>query len=201
MRSEHGLKMCYVDTETTGTDPDRHGIIQVAMIVEIGGKVEAEKEWLVRPHNDVEIDDRALEVNRRTRQEIQGSTFAPPDETFREIEEFLGQFVGKFNRADKLTPAGHNVGFDCNMLKSFWKRCGSDYYGSWFNWDAVDSLALLRYLKAFGLLPPLKNLKLATVCEHFGIKLGEDAHDALADIKATRELVLFLAAKYLNRGV
>lgn len=189
-------KVCYVDTETTGTDPGKHGIIQVAMIIEIGVDVVAEKEWVVRPHATVKVETEALDVNGHCLEEILG--FPPPSEVFGEMEKFLGQHVNKFDRTDKLTPAGHNVGFDCNMLKSFWKRCGSDYYGSWFNWDAVDSLALLRYLKAFGLLPPLENLKLGTACKHFGIELGDDAHDALADIRATRKLVHLLRDRFLK---
>jgi DNA polymerase III epsilon subunit-like protein len=40
-------------------------------------------------------------------------------------------------------------------------------------------------------MPELDNYKLTTVCEFFGIEFK--AHDALADIKATRELEAHLA--------
>ena len=197
MQNTTPQKVCYFDTETTGTDPDTHGIIQIAMIIEIGGDVLAEKEWCVRPHLGLEIDPKALAVNGRTLDEIKN--FPTPDEIFGKMQKFLGRYVNQYDRTDKLTPVGYNVKFDLDFLKSFWARCGDDkYFGSWFNWDAVDPLALLRYLKFAGLLPPLENLKLGTVCEHFGIALGDDAHDAMADIKAPRELVCRLRDSYLT---
>ena len=197
MMSDTKQKICYVDTETTGTDPDKHGIIQIAMIIEIDGTVVVDREWLVRPHPEVKADLEALAINGRTIAEIK--SFPDANQVFGDIQKFLGGFVDQFDRTDKLTPAGYNVKFDLDFLQSFWARCGDDkYFGSWFNWDAVDPLPLLRYLKFAGLLPPLQNLKLATVCDHFGVKLGEDAHDALADIKATRELVHLLSNRFLK---
>jgi len=45
----------------------------------------------------------------------------------------------------------------------------------------------------------LPNYKLQTVCEHFGVQI--DAHDALSDIKATRELLqMILGAKEVSDG-
>ena len=39
-----------------------------------------------------------------------------------------------------------------------------------------------------GYLGQLADLKLTTVCAFFGIPLGDQAHDAMADIRATRTL-------------
>ena len=36
MTNKNTKKVCHLDVETTGTDPKTHGIIQVAMIVEVG---------------------------------------------------------------------------------------------------------------------------------------------------------------------
>jgi division protein CdvB (Snf7/Vps24/ESCRT-III family) len=42
----------------------------------------------------------------------------------------------------------------------------------------------------------LVNAKLITACENFGITI--DAHDALSDIKATRELMQRIMKEYLK---
>ena len=42
-------KIFYFDTETTGLDPKRHDIIQLAYIVEINGEVKEEGEFKLQP--------------------------------------------------------------------------------------------------------------------------------------------------------
>jgi DNA polymerase III epsilon subunit-like protein len=53
------MKICFVDTETTGLDAKRHGIIQIAAIMEVNG-VEAERfETFIRPAPTCACDARA----------------------------------------------------------------------------------------------------------------------------------------------
>ena len=56
----------------------------------------------------------------------------------------------------------------------------------------VDSFQILRGLKGLGILPDTMSLKLTEVCDSLGIVL-ENAHNALADIKANKELIEKLA--------
>ena len=42
-------KICWIDTETTGLDPRKHDVIQLAALVEIDGKIEAQKVWKCKP--------------------------------------------------------------------------------------------------------------------------------------------------------
>jgi DNA polymerase III epsilon subunit-like protein len=50
---------------------------------------------------------------------------------------------------------------------------------------------MMQWLVTCGVIDDdqLPNLKLGTVCDAFGIKLGDAAHDALADVVATRTLI------------
>ena len=77
-------------------------------------------------------------------------------------------------------------------LSAFFKKNSDDYFGSWQNWNAIDGLAIVRFLAWRGDIPMLENFKLGTACNHFDISLGDQAHDAIVDIKATRQLILKL---------
>jgi len=182
-------KTLYLDTETTGLDSLKHGLIQLALIVDIDGEIQEEKNWHIRPFKGDLVANEALEVNGLTMEDLKG--FPPADEVFKELLKFLGQYVDKFDRNDKFYPAGYNVSFDMGFLKRFFDKSGDQYFGSWFNGKQIDPLPWLIMLDWTGKLS-LPNYRLAMVCEHFGIPLREKAHDALADIRATREIILKL---------
>ena len=75
-----------------------------------------------------------------------------------------------------------------DFLKAFWVKNGDVYFGSWFNGRHVDPLQILIWQDWLGQLS-LPDYKLATVCRHYGIELGDQAHDALADVRAARALI------------
>ena len=69
-------KILWVDTETTGTDPGKNGIIQLAGVLEINGHETTRFDFKIRPFADDVIEDTALAVNGFTREELAG--FMPP---------------------------------------------------------------------------------------------------------------------------
>lgn len=177
-------KVLYLDCETTGTDPAKHDIIQLAGLIEIDGDVKSTFDFRCQPFDFDAIDAEALAVNGVTVDQLRQAV--PPDAVYHLFVSKLGRYVNKFDRSDKFTPAGYNVGFDLEFLASFFRKNHDDYFGSWQTWRAVDALPVVRFLEFCGLLS-LPDHKLATVCEHFNIPL--QAHDALADITATRTLI------------
>ena len=180
-------KAFYFDVETTGLSAWKNDIIQIAYLIEINGEIALEKNLLVKPFNMSTVDPRALKVNRTTVEQIEN--YPLPRQVHNEIQEDLAIFVNKFDKADKFTPIGYNVKFDIDFLNQFFKKNNDKYYGSWFNWYSVDPKELLQLLRYEGKIN-LPDLKLTTACAHYNIKF--DAHDALADIKATRELLQIL---------
>lgn len=78
-----------------------------------------------------------------------------------------------------------------DMMRSSFEKSGDKYFGSWFFWPTID----VRHEVAKQILDGcrLRNYKLETVCGHYDIKI--DSHDALSDIKATRELYYKLIGK------
>jgi DNA polymerase-3 subunit epsilon len=196
------MKIFYFDLETTGFDPVENGIIQLGAIIEINGTVKEELNFKLQPFGFMSdttlavgggkdiIDPKALSVSGQTMEDI--ARHRDPAGVYNEFIQTLKKYINKFDKEDKFYPAGYNVRFDLDFLAAFFSKVGDPYFGSWFNWRAVDALAIVRFFEFCGDVSTIKsNQKLETVCEAYGIKL-EAAHNALSDIRATRELLLRL---------
>lgn len=183
-------KAIYLDTETTGLNSWKNDIIQIAFLIEIDGIIKEEYESKVAPFNFENVDEEALKINGYTVADLK--TFPRPQDIYKEITDLMGKYCNKFDKGDKFSPAGYNVRFDVDFIKNFFKKNGDNYYGSWFNWKLIDPMYTLYemdYSEDIG----LRDYKLSTVCEHF--KINIKAHDALSDIRATRELRYILQSK------
>jgi len=179
------MKLFIFDTETTGLDHRRHGIIQLAAQVRIHGTVEDEFELFARPE-DLMVEDQALAINERTREEI--DTW-PPRRMFHQcLLARLSKWIDRYNSADKLTPVAYNGWFDYQMLSEEFARQGDKYFGSWFNHTLIDPLPVIRFLQTVGGFRDLPNCRLATVADWMGIDTA-GAHDAMADVRMLAAVV------------
>lgn len=178
-------KVLYFDCETTGVKPAENGLCQLAFLIEIGGEIVEEKDFLIKPFPGQIVEKSALEVNGRTLTELR--EFPEPGPVHKEIVKIWKKHVDKFDKMDKFYPAGYNVRFDLDFVAAFFERNNDKYFGSWQNWRRIDPLPFLYWMDLRGQIS-LENYKLETVCAYFGIKI--DAHDALSDVRATRELIL-----------
>jgi len=177
--------MLWIDTETTGTDPYRHGLVQVAGIIEIDGKEEASFDYFIKPFAQDVIEEEALQVNGISREDLQ--SFMSPDEGHRKLVDLFARFVNRYQKKDKFIIAGYNSQFDVNFLHQFFLKNKDVYFGSWAWWPSLDvSVIAMQHLQDQRMLFP--NFKLETVASHMGIEVEGNAHDALVDIRMTRDL-------------
>jgi len=182
-------KVLYFDCETTGLSPVNNDIIQLAGLIEFKGVVVDEFNFKIQPFSYENISEKALEVSGTTIEVLK--TYLEPRKAYQQIINKFSEYINKFDKEDKFTPVGFNIGFDLEFLNQFFIKNGDKYFGSWCNWRKVDPLAVLYYLDyAKKLNLDLPNFKLETVCQKLGIEI--QAHDAMSDIKATRELSLKL---------
>jgi len=180
------MKVLYFDTETTGLDPKVNEIIQFSALFEIDGNIINKLDIHIRPTRWDQVSQEALNITGKTIQDLE--TYMVPDEAVMSIRSFLDANMDKYNKYDKAYPAGHNVTFDLEFFQSFWKQHGDQYgIGVYTNWRALDSRVLANFLIFSGAIKNVPDVKLETLCKHFGIEI--DAHDSLSDIKATRELI------------
>lgn len=178
------MKILYFDTETTGLNPEKNGLIQIAGILEVDGVEKARFDFTARPFDGDVIDEKALAVHGRSREEIM--KYPTPSDVYKDLVSFFSRHINKFDPKDKFYPAGYNVRFDLDFLASFFRKNGDVYFGSFCNWRAIDALPLMHFLDHLGYIS-YENYKLETVCQRLGIDI--QAHDALSDIEATRSLI------------
>ncbi len=181
-------KLLFLDVETTGTDPERHGLIQLAGIIEIDGKVINTFNAKVRPFKGDAVNKEALKINGTTIEEIRQY---PESETqYKKLIDLLDKFVDKYNKKDKLSIVGYNPKFDDDFLRAWFMKCGANKftYGSYFWWPLIDVASNTAWLYR-DQRAKFENFKLMTVAKALGVDMGEgDAHNAAYDVGVTRKL-------------
>ena len=167
----------FFDTETSGTDPERHAILQIAWLIDIGGEIVHEQVFDVLPAPDDELVLAALDVNNFTLERMRAG---------KSLSYVVAALKGVLDENIPLSflPVGHNVNFDVSFLITAFKKTNA-YFRSIDFKRPLDTRALATYCAYRGLLET-ENYKLETLANHFSIPI--DAHDALSDIRATRTL-------------
>lgn len=183
-------KDLFLDTETTDLGPNA-AIVQIAGIIVVDDEVKEEFNIKLRPHPGATISEEALKVTGLTIEEI--NSYESSYMGMLKFESILCKYIDKYDKNDKYNLIGQNTKFDFEKLIQFYKRKQNPYLGSFINFKTyLDTLYIVKTLQYIGKLPQLENNKLSTWCEYFNIELGDNAHDALADIRATREFFIKL---------
>lgn len=190
-------KVLWFDVESDGLDLAKNSIVRMAGQVEIDGQVKEEFDIKARPAFPQHISEEALAINHLTAAEILAY---PSFQSARiALEKVISRYVDKFNRNDKFYIAGKNVGFDTDRLRELFRRCGDNYYGSWFWPVTIEVQTTMAEAVLAGVAERQANWQLGPWCEALGI--GIEAHNALSDVKASRELYRLLKARLLARAL
>lgn len=191
------MKLFFVDTETTGIDPRKHGIIQIGALIEIDGETKEELDFKIQPFVTDVTEEEALKIHNISQETIE--TYTPPRQIYRQLIAIMDKYVDRFDKQDKFHFIGYNARFDSDMLREWFKKCGDVYFGSWFFFPPIDVMNLAAF-QCMEKRATLENFKLETVVNKgFGLKLEETSlHDALADIRLTRKLFRLLKKGFLK---
>jgi len=171
----------YIDVETTGLDPLRHGVHQLAVLFVIDGEIVDRVGYRIAPYQSCQFDPKALEISGVSEEKI-----ACGDSeriVMRDLSYRLRRVrYGTKTRSDRWSPVGYNVGFDMGFFKELVMRTDMFRYSDLMTHRQVDVLQLVRNMQAAGMIGS-KSAKLSDICAEFGVEL--DAHDAMNDIEAT----------------
>ena len=180
-------KIIFIDTETGGVNPEKAALIQLSGIIRIDKKDVEKFNFYIKPFENSEVTEKALEVQGRTLEDLKTDKYVEEKEVYKQFVNLLDKYIDKYDRTDKFIVAGYNVRFDVDILKAFFQRHGNNFLFSYLDSSMLDPLYSIRLLQIAEILPVLENNKLETWCKHFGIELK--AHDSLEDIEATKKLI------------
>lgn len=118
-------KLAFVDTETTGLDPDTHEMWEIAVIIRVGDGTEWEHHWQIRPtelHLVQSADPQALRIGRYHERMIvsDGSHYAQIDQHGNPVPMGRKQLVKNIGGLLAGTILiGSNPAFDAAFLRLF----------------------------------------------------------------------------------
>ncbi|KKN00441.1 hypothetical protein LCGC14_1137750 [marine sediment metagenome] len=179
-------KIMYVDVETTGLEPSKHSIVQLAGIIEIDDVEKERFNLRMRPKEDTEIDPRALEIIGKTTEELM--TYPHDIDVYPQLLLILHKYVNKFERQDKMFFVAYNANFDMQFVRAWFEARGDVYFGAWFFFPPIDIMTIAAN-EMMEVRAEMTDFKLHTVCKKLGLEWDElAAHDAMYDIEKTMEI-------------
>lgn len=189
------MKLLFFDLETTGTQPDKHGIHQLSGAVVINGEIKEKFDFRVQPHPGAVIEQSALDVAGVTLGQIQA--YPPMSAVFGQFIGMLSKYVDRYDKKDKMFLAGYNNGpFDNQFLRAWFGHNGDKYFGSWFWANCLDVMVLATPFLAEN-RAQMPNFQQGTVAKTLGIPVDETKlHDALYDIEICKAIYDKVCGKY-----
>lgn len=180
-------KMLFLDVETTGLYENIYHIWELGAILDIDGQQKDKFHMKARPPKDAPINTEALQKCSKTVEEICNypNTQIDLKEMF---EEWLGQWVDKFDKEDKMFFVAYNSPFDYGFCRQLWKNHDDKFFGSFFWFPDIDVMRVAAWalIKQRPLLP---NFQLHTVAKAMGFKVDkEHYHGAMFDTRIARRI-------------
>jgi len=190
---------CVFDFETGGKDPQTCEILQIGSTIVNKNNLTTVDEFasLVQPRNFDALEDKALEVNGLTREQLREAPL--PEVIFPAWAKWIQQHNTKADKSSWGAPIPTGWGIDNFDIPIFNRYCKE--FGHWdekwnsrtlmnpvFTFDVMKSIWLIG-----NNLPGLKNVKLVTVLEYMGMSTEEiekGAHDASWDTKWTANVAI-----------
>lgn len=180
------VKYLFCDTETSGIDPSKHGIIQIAGIIDIDGAIQETFDIKVQPFSSQMISKESMKINGVSVEDLNKHSL--PQEGYDTLIKIFSKYISKFDKTDKFFLVGYNSSFDDSFLRKFFINCGDEYYGSWIWWPTIDvaTFAAEFFKEERSKFP---NFKLSTVATALGIAVDETKlHEAQYDSILTRSI-------------
>ena len=173
------LDAVVVDTETTGIDPRKAWIVEIAAVRLVGGRLQPKSEFrrLVRPGEP--IPKLAIDIHG-----IDDAAVADAP-AFADIWPDLSSFIGD------AVVIGHAIGFDLAVLKRECERAGI----GWTRPHILDTRLLAEVAE-----PDLPGYSLDSLAAWLGVEIT-DRHSALGDALACARIFLALLPKLREGGI
>lgn len=134
-------KIFFIDTLTTGMNPERCSIYRIGGIYTENG-VEAKRfEFRMRPFTNARIAEQSLWISGESRSSL--LVYKSEADAFKDFTAFLDTVVDLRNPRDKAYIAGFNVaGFDTPFIREWFRRNGNERFRDYFYVQTIDTMCL-----------------------------------------------------------
>jgi len=185
----------WYDVETTGLHiKNGAAVVQFGGILMEGDKVLHEFNLDINPHSynrEVSIDPKALAINDKKEEDF---------ESFMTLEiavkTIMHELTVKVPRNKVVLCGYNNSTFDKYFLEDMFEDQGKSF-STYFQWKQIDVFETFKGLAYMGLMPETFNQKLGTVAEALDVEPAGELHDALVDIRLTRDVLLKIRERLL----
>jgi DNA polymerase-3 subunit epsilon len=174
------LDYAVVDVETTGLTPGEAGITEIGAVRVHRGAVVGEFTSLVNPGLPIPAEVQVLT--------------GIDDEMLAGAPSVAAVLPGLLAFADGCVLTAHNARFDLSFLTAACEVAGV----SWPGFPVLDTVRLARHLMAVP--DEVPDCKLGTLSAFFGSP-AQPSHRALADARATADVLTHLVGRLAGRGV
>ena len=182
------MVLLYIDTETTGLNVANCSIWQLAgYITDTSKNITESFDFKMRPYRDGIVSEEAISKTGITQEQL--DSFPSQSEAFNSFVSLIGKYVDLEDWNQRVIPIGYNVSFDLDFLRAWFAYNNSaSLFSKNIYFPGIDVMYLSSYY-LLGERHKMRNFTLSTVYEHVLHKKLQNAHNALADIDATKELL------------
>ena len=182
------MVLLYIDTETTGLNVANCSIWQLAgYITDTSKNITESFDFKMRPYRDGIVSEEAISKTGITQEQL--DSFPSQSEAFNSFVSLIGKYVDLEDWNQRVIPIGYNVSFDLDSLRAWFAYNNSaSLFSKNIYFPGIDVMYLSSYY-LLGERHKMRNFTLSTVYEHVLHKKLQNAHNALADIDATKELL------------
>lgn len=186
--------LLYIDTETTGLDTATCSIWQLSgYISDTATGTSDSFDYKMRPYRNEIISKEAAAKTGATQEEL--DSYPSQSEMFSNFTALLSKYVDLEDWNQRVIPVGYNISFDLDFLRSWFAFNNSaTLFSRNIYFPGIDVMYLAAYC-LLGERSKMRNFQLSTVYEKLTGKSLENAHNAMADIDATKELLNVVVGK------
>ena len=186
----------YIDVETTDLYPKKSSIFQLSGFIKSPAGYD-EFNIKMRPYKGETITEGASERTGKLQEEL----ITYPDQSLG-YEEFMS-IMHKHNPNPSYTYRsffiGYNSSFDCDFVRDWFLFNNNPDFTKYFYFPPIDVMHIANFA-LIGERQYLKNFQLSTVYKYLTGEALTDAHDAMADIKATKRILDICTSRLVNFG-
>lgn len=186
--------LLYIDTETTGLDTATCSIWQLSgYISDTATGTSDSFDYKMRPYRNEIISKEAAAKTGATQEEL--DSYPSQSEVFSNFTALLSKYVDLEDWNQRVIPVGYNISFDLDFLRSWFAFNNSaTLFSRNIYFPGIDVMYLAAYC-LLGERSKMRNFQLSTVYEKLTGKSLENAHNAMTDIDATKELLNVVVGK------